>query len=199
MREYIQVELLFLPLFFFTAFRSVGPTGVFDALINGNVASLLCDAAVSFNNGTVWTPPARDMAAEWSVFNTSTWWVPSQKTDKPTAPWPCLANFTGDSKISRAILTQKPKVGGGKRSVARDEPTKVVCKTTLGDYLWPTYDTWKAYLPNVTEVSVRGNEAHPNYFLAARSVYDVRTAVYFANKYNIRLSIISSGLDYLGR
>jgi hypothetical protein len=77
--------------------------------------------------------------------------------------------------------------------------TPTICKTVVGDVMWPHYDIWKSYMPNVTEMWIRGNEAHPNYFLAAKNIADVEAAVTFASKYNIRLSIVSSGLDYSGR
>jgi hypothetical protein len=82
-----------------------------------------------------------------------------------------------------------------------DRPPRpnTTCKTTVGDSLWPPYETWKQHMPGVTEVWIRGSEAHPNYFLTARSIGDVQTAVSFVDRYNIRLSVISSGLDYLGR
>jgi hypothetical protein len=73
------------------------------------------------------------------------------------------------------------------------------CKTVVGDVNWPAYDVWKSSLPRAVPVAVIGRDAHPNYFLAARSVEEVRAAVFFVRKYNIRLAIISSGYDYLGR
>ncbi|KAF2668213.1 FAD-binding domain-containing protein [Microthyrium microscopicum] len=73
------------------------------------------------------------------------------------------------------------------------------CKTTVGDNNWPTYDVWQAEIPGVMPLFVIGRDAHPNYFLAAQTPSDVQAAVKFAAKHNIRLSIISSGLDYLGR
>ena len=74
-----------------------------------------------------------------------------------------------------------------------------LCKTVVGDGDWPKYEVWTQALPNVKPVVVIGRDAHPNYFLAARSINDVKDAVNFANRYNIRLSVISSGQDYLGR
>jgi hypothetical protein len=77
--------------------------------------------------------------------------------------------------------------------------SSLTCKTVVGDTLWPDFDLWTAALPGVLSVPYIGRDAHPNYFLAAKSVSDVQAAIKFAGDYNIRLSIISSGQDYLGR
>jgi hypothetical protein len=77
--------------------------------------------------------------------------------------------------------------------------SSLTCKTVVGDSLWPDYELWTAALPGVQSVPYIGRDAHPNYFLAARTVEDVQRAVAFINTYNIRLTVISSGQDYLGR
>jgi hypothetical protein len=78
-------------------------------------------------------------------------------------------------------------------------PTSPVCKTVNGDELWPSDEVWRAELPGVTNFGVKANQPHPNYYFAAKDRGDVQAAVNFANRYNIRLTVISTGHDYLGR
>lgn len=73
------------------------------------------------------------------------------------------------------------------------------CKTVVGDAQWPSFEVWRAALPNVKPVALIGRDAHPNFFLAAKNLEDVQTAVKFSAEHNVRLSVISSGQDYLGR
>lgn len=81
----------------------------------------------------------------------------------------------------------------------RQSDEEALCKTTVGDEYWPKHSVWMEVFPTIVEIPLTGNEAHPNYYLEAESALDVQNAVAFCNEKNIRLSIISSGLDYLGR
>jgi hypothetical protein len=73
------------------------------------------------------------------------------------------------------------------------------CKTVIGDARWPQDEVWKAALPGVINLGVRGTNPHPNYYFAASDRTEVQAAVNFARKYDVRFSVISSGLDYMGR
>jgi hypothetical protein len=75
----------------------------------------------------------------------------------------------------------------------------LICKTVVGDDRWPADEVWEAALPGVTHFGVSGTNPHPNYYYAAGNRKDVQAAVDFAAKHNIRLSVITTGLDYMGR
>jgi FAD/FMN-containing dehydrogenase len=72
------------------------------------------------------------------------------------------------------------------------------CKTVPGDPNWPEAAKWMT-LPNVVARGVQQSMARPDYRVAAKSVEDVQKAVTFAKTNNIRLSVIFSGHDGLGR
>ena len=69
----------------------------------------------------------------------------------------------------------------------------------FGDSDWPNPEIWKRELPGVTPRQFSLNSFHPDYRLSARTVQDVQNAVKFAAKYRVRLSIVNSGHDYMGR
>lgn len=74
------------------------------------------------------------------------------------------------------------------------------CRKLPTDSDWPSPEVWEAALPGV----LRGNDSDanghlPNYRLRAECAEDVQAAVKFAAKHNIRLSVITTGHDQLGR
>jgi hypothetical protein len=73
------------------------------------------------------------------------------------------------------------------------------CRKLSTDSDWPTAEQWKAALPEVVPFKNRGTGFHPDYTLRARSAKDVQQAVTFCKQNNIRLTIINSGHDWLGR
>jgi hypothetical protein len=73
------------------------------------------------------------------------------------------------------------------------------CRVMSGDTNWPKPEVWQKELPGVTPRKIAPNSFHPDYQISARTVQDVQNAVKFVAKYKIRLSIINSGHDYLGR
>jgi hypothetical protein len=74
------------------------------------------------------------------------------------------------------------------------------CKLIPGDKNWPEKAVWQSSLPNVlTRAASRRNQSHPDYKISAKSVTDVQAAVKFASTHNVRLSILNSGHDFLGR
>ncbi|PGG95888.1 hypothetical protein AJ79_09825 [Helicocarpus griseus UAMH5409] len=73
------------------------------------------------------------------------------------------------------------------------------CRLLNTDAEWPAPDAWLAAFPGV----VPGNDTEaanrPDYILAAMDVETVQAAVKFAADNNIRLTVVSSGHDFLGR
>lgn len=74
------------------------------------------------------------------------------------------------------------------------------CKIIPTDKEWPTKDVWEKALPGIEP---RGEQdpkkKHPDYQLIATSIEQVQAAVKFAVDHNIRLTILNSGHDFLGR
>jgi hypothetical protein len=65
---------------------------------------------------------------------------------------------------------------------------------------WPDPSVWKAALPRVVpSVAAKGRLRHPDYRIEPTTAAEVRSAVLFAKKHNIRVSILNSGHDFLGR
>jgi FAD/FMN-containing dehydrogenase len=73
------------------------------------------------------------------------------------------------------------------------------CKKLSTDAEWPTSAEWKAAMPEVEAHKQTAGSRHPDYVLQAESYKDVQAAVQFCAKNNIRLVIITSGHDFLGR
>jgi FAD/FMN-containing dehydrogenase len=73
------------------------------------------------------------------------------------------------------------------------------CKKLSTDSGWPATVEWKAAMPEVEVHKQVAGARHPDYVLRAESYKDVQNAVKFCAKNNIRLVIITSGHDFLGR
>lgn len=73
------------------------------------------------------------------------------------------------------------------------------CKKLSVDADWPTKDILDAELPG-WEPRMAGQKAqHPDWTYQVKSVSSVQRAVQFAAKHNVRISILNSGHDFLGR
>ena len=74
------------------------------------------------------------------------------------------------------------------------------CKLIPGDPGWPAPDAWTKALPGVTPIE-NGEDGpkRPDYLVTATKVEHVQAAIKFASENNIRLAVINSGLDFLGR
>jgi hypothetical protein len=73
------------------------------------------------------------------------------------------------------------------------------CKILPGDANWPNVDTWKE---NLKGIQARDKEAalgSPDYRFNANTVEKVQAAVKFVARHNVRLSILNSGHDFVGR
>jgi hypothetical protein len=74
------------------------------------------------------------------------------------------------------------------------------CKVIPGDEDWPKDEVWKSALPGVVQSPlVVANQTRPDYVLTALEPADVQAAVNFSAQHNVRLAIINSGHDFLGR
>jgi FAD/FMN-containing dehydrogenase len=75
------------------------------------------------------------------------------------------------------------------------------CKKLATDADWPSDAEWKQALPEVVARSstLAKGVARPDYRVRAESYADVQAAVKFAARNNIRLTVINSGHDFVGR
>jgi len=81
--------------------------------------------------------------------------------------------------------------------VAKDSTTAPPgCKLINTDKGYPTHDEFKATFPNIW---TKEGMNRPDYHLPVQNVAQLQNAVQFATKHNIRLSILNSGHDFLGR
>jgi hypothetical protein len=95
---------------------------------------------------------------------------------------------------SHSFLTGKEGLSNVEKLAA-----PVGCKKLSTDTDWPSADVVDAELPGWEAPMPDGKMKHPDYIYEAKSVASVQRAVRFVTKHNIRLSIINSGHDFLGR
>lgn len=79
--------------------------------------------------------------------------------------------------------------------------TPAGCRKLDTDVDWPTEAQWKQALPGIIKRSTTLPKGvrRPDYRFRAEKYADVQAAVKFCAKNNIRLTIINSGHDFLGR
>jgi hypothetical protein len=74
------------------------------------------------------------------------------------------------------------------------------CKVLHTDKEWPEHGVWKAALPKILRRGLAKDKLrHPDYRIEPTTTAEVQAAVKFAAKHNIRVSILNSGHDFLGR
>ncbi|KAK2623642.1 hypothetical protein QTJ16_006823 [Diplocarpon rosae] len=78
------------------------------------------------------------------------------------------------------------------------------CRKLSTDVDWPAPEVWAAAIPGVVPNSVKGTDliapgGVSDYRIRARSVEDVQNAVRFASQHNIRIAVITTGHDQIGR
>jgi len=98
-----------------------------------------------------------------------------------------------------ALVTCIPTKVQSRQISNKTSPAPSGCNRLNIDSDWPSIETWVAALPNVQPLGNEGNQKHPDYRLAAKSYKDVQDAVTFCAKNKIRLTVITSGHDFLGR
>jgi hypothetical protein len=74
----------------------------------------------------------------------------------------------------------------------------VNCTKLPTDADWPSPEVWQTELKGV-EAMMPEKLKHPQYIYEATRVEHVQNAVKFAVKHNIRLSVINTGHDFMGR
>jgi hypothetical protein len=85
-------------------------------------------------------------------------------------------------------------------TAADPAPKDQDCKKLSGDAGWPAPDVWAKALPGVIPREQNDPKVtRPDYQLVATSISQVQAAVKFAADNNIRLSILNSAHDFLGR
>lgn len=75
--------------------------------------------------------------------------------------------------------------------------TPAGCKKLASDRGWPADQVWRSALPGVFK-KLRGTEAS-DWFFQAKNAADVAKAFAFAREHNVRLTVISTGHDFIGR
>lgn len=73
------------------------------------------------------------------------------------------------------------------------------CKLLSSDSNWPAPDVWTSVLPEVMPREANSEVTRPDYHLVAEDVASIQAAVNFTAENNIRLTIVNSGHDFLGR
>jgi hypothetical protein len=73
------------------------------------------------------------------------------------------------------------------------------CKVLPGDTNWPSVDTWKESLKGIQARDKEAAPGSPDYRFNANTVEKVQAAVKFVARHNVRLSILNSGHDFVGR
>jgi hypothetical protein len=103
----------------------------------------------------------------------------------------CL--LAGLSVQHTAILPPNPD----KVLTPNSTDTPAGCKRLASDRGWPTDQVWRSSLSGVFK-KLRGTEAS-DWFFQAKTVADVQKAFAFVREHNVRLTVISSGHDFIGR
>ena len=79
------------------------------------------------------------------------------------------------------------------------QPASEDCKILPDDANWPAAEAWKENLKGVQAREKDATPGSPDYRFNANTVEKVQAAVKFAAKHNLRLSILNSGHDFVGR
>ncbi|KAF2400246.1 FAD-binding domain-containing protein [Trichodelitschia bisporula] len=78
-------------------------------------------------------------------------------------------------------------------------PAPAQCKKLPGDADWPEDTVWKAALRGVEPRGPQKAWKRPDYKYEAMTVAQVQKAVKFVSDHNLRLSVLNSGHDFIGR
>lgn len=74
------------------------------------------------------------------------------------------------------------------------------CRRLPKDPDWPSHEVWEAALPGVIPIQSNFTAGSlPNYRLRAHSIEEIQAAVQFVTEQNVRLSVVTTGHDQLGR
>ena len=78
-------------------------------------------------------------------------------------------------------------------------PTPSGCKVISGDTSWPAESVWESALPGIIARGPQESVTAPDYRIIPTTVAEVQAAVNFVSTYNVRVSLLNSGHDFLGR
>jgi hypothetical protein len=78
-------------------------------------------------------------------------------------------------------------------------PAPSNCKKLPVDSDWPSEETWNRELPGNQKRGAQKKWTSPDYTYVANTVQRVQAAVKFAAAHRVRLSILNSGHDFIGR
>jgi hypothetical protein len=78
-------------------------------------------------------------------------------------------------------------------------PAPEGCRKLPTDADWPTQDVVNTELKGWEAPMVDAGEKHPNWMYEVKTVASAQRAVNFARKQNVRISVLNSGHDFLGR
>jgi hypothetical protein len=88
-------------------------------------------------------------------------------------------------------------VSATSNAAPNDNTTPEGCRKLKIDVDWPTLAAWKTAIPGVT--AGNAGPQGPDYRIQVKDFADVQNAVKFATKNNIRVTIITTGHDQIGR
>jgi hypothetical protein len=103
------------------------------------------------------------------------------------------------------VLSLLPALSHGHSAIMPPAPDKALhanssttpagCKKLSSDKGWPADSVWTSTFPGVYK-KLRGTKG-PDWMVQAKSVEDVQKAVNFAREQKVRLTIISTGHDFV--
>ncbi|KAF2396325.1 FAD-binding domain-containing protein [Trichodelitschia bisporula] len=118
-------------------------------------------------------------------------WATTPRAPKAVAPKPAAP--AAAPVVAPAVAQAPPKAVG--------KATPAGCKRLAGDAEFPAAAAWRAALPGVDarDHDLPASTTRPDYKFVAKTAADVQKAVKFVADHNLRLSILNSGHDFLGR
>jgi hypothetical protein len=78
-------------------------------------------------------------------------------------------------------------------------PAPANCKKLPIDSDWPSEEAWKTELKGSRKRGSQKKWTSPDYTYDGNTVTNVQAAVRFAAKHGVRLSVLNSGHDFIGR
>lgn len=123
--------------------------------------------------------------------------APAKSASTPAAPAKPAGTPAASAVAAPPAAPESSQVGSGSAKTK----TPAGCNKISSDADWPVEAVWKKALPDVVlrSTKLKAGVYRPDYSLRAESYKDVQDAVKFAAKNNIRITVINSGHDFLGR
>ena len=127
---------------------------------------------------------------------------PDADDDMPAKPSAKSPSSTIAASSTTAVTPVAPKtVPTATPPAPKKENTPAGCRALNTDVEFPSEAVWKAELPQAISrtKTLADYVKAPDYKVVAKKYSDVVDAVKFASKHNLRLSVIASGHDFVGR